>query len=131
MEATFIRFMLEEHRNCNIINVDALRYGSNADNLCDIKDTDRYAYLQGDIADEAFICSLIGDVDGVVSFAAETHVDRSISSPDSFLHSNVLGVYSLLEALRNHNPTARFVQISTDEVYGDALKGSFTEESAL
>ena len=70
-------------------------------------------------------------MDGVVSFAAETHVDRSISSPDSFLHSNVLGVYSLLEALRNHNPKARFVQISTDEVYGDILDGSFTEESTL
>jgi dTDP-glucose 4,6-dehydratase len=129
--SNFIRFMLDEHRNCNIINVDALRYGSNADNLCDLKDTDRYNFCRGDIADEAFICSLIEDADGVVSFAAETHVDRSISSPGSFLHSNVLGVYSLLEALRNHNPTARFVQISTDEAYGDALKGSFTEESTL
>ena len=129
--SNFIRFMLEEHRNCDIINVDALRYGSNADNLCDLKDTDRYSFCRGDIADEAFICSLIEDVDCVVSFAAETHVDRSISSPGSFLHSNVLGVYSLLEAMRRHNPTARFVQISTDEVYGDALKGSFTEESTL
>ncbi len=129
--SNFIRFMLAEHRNCDIINVDALRYGSNADNLCDLKDMDRYNFCQGDIADEAFIYSLIEDADGVVSFAAETHVDRSISSPGSFLHSNVLGVYSLLESLRNHNPTARFVQISTDEVYGDVLNGSFTEESAL
>jgi dTDP-glucose 4,6-dehydratase len=123
--------MLAEHKDCDIINVDALRYGSNADNLCDLKGMDRYAYRHGDISDEAFICSLIGDVDGVVSFAAETHVDRSISSPGSFLHSNVLGVYSLLEALRNCNPSARFVQISTDEVYGDILDGSFTEESTL
>jgi dTDP-glucose 4,6-dehydratase len=127
----FIRFMLAEHKNCNIINVDALRYGSNADNLCDLGGMDRYTYRQGDISDEAFICSLIEEVDWVVSFAAETHVDRSISSPGSFLHSNVLGVYSLLEALRNHNPKARFVQISTDEVYGDALSGSFTEESTI
>jgi dTDP-glucose 4,6-dehydratase len=129
--SNFIRFMLAEHKDCNIINVDALRYGSNADNLCDLIGMDRYIYRQGDISDEAFICSLIEDVDGVVSFAAETHVDRSISSPGSFLHSNVLGVYSLLEALRRHNPKARFVQISTDEVYGDALVGSFTEESTI
>ena len=129
--SNFIRFMLAEHKNCDIINVDALRYGSNADNLCDLGGMDRYTYRQGDISDEAFICRLIEDVDWVVSFAAETHVDRSISSPGSFLHSNVLGVYSLLEALRNHNPKARFVQISTDEVYGDALRGSFTEESTI
>jgi dTDP-glucose 4,6-dehydratase len=127
----FIRFMLAEHKNCNIINVDALRYGSNADNLCDLGCVDRYTYRHGDISDEAFICSLIEDADWVVSFAAETHVDRSISSPGSFLHSNVLGVYSLLEALRNCNSSARFVQISTDEVYGDILDGSFTEESTL
>ena len=111
--------------------MDALRYGSNADNLCDLLETERYAFCRGDIADAAFISGLIEDVDSVVSFAAETHVDRSISSPDSFLHSNVMGVYSLLEALRNHNPKARFVQISTDEVYGDILDGSFTEESTL
>ena len=129
--SNFIRFMLAEHKNSDIINVDALHYGSNADNLCDLEGMDRYIYRHGDISDEAFICSLIGDVDCVVSFAAETHVDRSISSPGSFLQSNVLGVYSLLEAIRRHNPTARFVQISTDEVYGDILDGSFTEESTL
>jgi len=129
--SNFIRFMLEEHKDCSIVNVDALRYGSNADNLRDLLETERYAFCRGDIADAAFISGLIEDVDVVVSFAAETHVDRSISSPDSFLHSNVMGVYSLLEALRNHNSTARFVQISTDEVYGDILDGSFTEESTL
>ena len=129
--SNFIRFMLAEHKNCNIINVDALHYGSNADNLCDLVGMDRYTCRQGDISDEAFIGSLIEEVDWVVSFAAETHVDRSISSPGSFLHSNVLGVYSLLEAIRGHNPKSRFVQISTDEVYGDALRGSFTEESTI
>ncbi len=129
--SNFIRFMLEEHKNCSIVNVDALRYGSNADNLRDLEEKDRYAFRRGDIADAAFISGLIEDVDGIVSFAAETHVDRSISSPDSFLHSNVVGVYSLLEALRKHNPKTRFVQISTDEVYGDILEGSFTEESTL
>lgn len=129
--SNFIRYMLGEHKNCSIVNVDALRYGSNADNLRDLEEKDRYSFRRGDIADAAFISGLIEDVDGIVSFAAETHVDRSISSPDSFLHSNVVGVYSLLEALRSHNPEARFVQISTDEVYGDILEGSFTEESTL
>jgi len=129
--SNFIRFMLDEHEDCRIINVDSLGYGSNVNGLPDLKENGRYSFCQGDIADRAFISSLIVNVDAVVSFAAETHVDRSISSPDSFLHSNVLGVFSLLEALRNHNPKARFVQISTDEVYGDILDGSFTEESTL
>ena len=129
--SNFIRLMLHEHDDCRIINVDDLRYGSNQDNLLNFKNNDRYTFRKGDIADREFIAGLIKNVDAVVSFAAETHVDRSISKPDSFLHSNVLGVFNLLEALRLHNSTARFVQISTDEVYGDIMNGSFTEESTL
>jgi dTDP-glucose 4,6-dehydratase len=129
--SNFIRFMLHEHDDCRIINVDDLRYGSNQNNLLNFKDNDRYTFRKGDIADGEFITGLIKNVDAVVSFAAETHVDRSIARPDSFLHSNVLGVFNLLEALRHHNSTARFVQISTDEVYGDIVDGSFTEECTL
>jgi len=129
--SNFIRFMLQAHESCRIVNVDALRYGSNENSLADLNKDERYSFLQGDIADPAFINEQIRDVDATVSFAAETHVDRSISRPDSFLHSNVLGVFNILEALRNHNPDARFVQISTDEVYGDILDGSFSEESTL
>jgi len=129
--SNFIRLMLHEHDDCRIINVDALRYGSNQDNLLNFKDNDRYTFRKGDIADREFITGLIKNVDAVVSFAAETHVDRSIAKPDSFLHSNVQGVFNLLEALRLHNSAARFVQISTDEVYGDIMDGSFTEESTL
>ncbi|VVB67228.1 GDP-mannose 4,6-dehydratase [uncultured archaeon] len=129
--SNFIRFMLDEHKDCTIVNVDALKYGSNPQNLMDLKETDRYSFVQGDIVDSDLVFRLIKDVDAVVSFAAETHVDRSISRPDSFLKSNVQGVFSLLEALRRHNTEARFVQISTDEVYGDILDGSFTEESTL
>ena len=129
--SNFIRFMLGEHEDCTIVNVDALKYGSNAENLIDLNEADRYSFVQGDIVDSELIPRLIKDVDAVVSFAAETHVDRSISRPDSFLQSNVQGVFSLLEALRRHNSEARFVQISTDEVYGDILDGSFTEESTL
>jgi dTDP-glucose 4,6-dehydratase len=129
--SNFIRLMLHEHDDCRIINVDAMRYGSNLDNLQSFKDNDRYTFRKGDIADREFINCLIKNVDSVVNFAAETHVDRSIAKPDSFLHSNVLGVFNLLEAIRLHNSTARFVQISTDEVYGDINYGSFTEESTL
>lgn len=129
--SNFIRLMLHEHDDCRIINVDALRYGSNQDNLLNFKGNDRYTFRKGDIADREFITGLIKNVDAVVSFAAETHVDRSIARPDSFLHSNVQGVFNLLEALRLHNSAARFVQISTDEVYGDIMDGSFTEESTL
>jgi dTDP-glucose 4,6-dehydratase len=129
--SNFIRFMLHSHDDCRIINVDDLRYGASQSNLQDYQDNDRYTFRKGDIADRDFIGGHIKDVDAVVSFAAETHVDRSIAKPDSFLHSNVLGVYNLLESLRQHNCTARFVQISTDEVYGDIMDGSFTEESAL
>jgi len=129
--SNFIRFMLGEHEDCTIVNVDAQKFGSNPQNLMDLKEADRYSFVQGDIIDSDLISRLIKDADAVISFAAETHVDRSISRPDSFLQSNVQGVFTLLEALRRHNSEARFVQISTDEVYGDILDGSFTEESTL
>ncbi|MGB7571881.1 MAG: GDP-mannose 4,6-dehydratase, partial [Methanothrix sp.] len=129
--SNFIRLMLHEHDDIQILNIDDLRLGSNPENLLDLNENPRYAFLKGDIADARFIAGLIKDADAIVNFAAETHVDRSIARPDSFLHSNVQGVFNLLEALRNHNSSARFVQISTDEVYGDILSGSFTEESTL
>ena len=129
--SNFIRFMLKRHEDCKILNLDDQRFGSNVQNLADFKDDRRYSFRQGDIADSSLVSELVEKADAVVNFAAETHVDRSISRPDSFLHSNVIGVYSLLEAIRNHNPSVRYVQISTDEVYGDILIGSFTEESTL
>lgn len=129
--SNFIRLMLKEHQDWSILNVDALKYGSNPDNLSGLVENDRYAFRKGDISDPALVSSLVKKADAVVSFAAETHVDRSISRPDSFLQSNVHGVFNILEALRMHNSKARFVQISTDEVYGDILQGTFTEESTL
>ena len=129
--SNFIRFMLHEHGDCRIINVDDLMYGSNKNSLLNYENNDRYIFRKGDIADREFIAEIIKDVDAAVSFAAETHVDRSIAKPESFLHSNVHGVFSLLESLRRHNSSARFVQISTDEVYGDIMDGSFTEDSTL
>lgn len=129
--SNFIRLMLHEHDDIQILNIDDLRLGSNPENLRDFNEDQRYAFRKGDIADAKFIAGLIKDADAIVNFAAETHVDRSIARPDSFLHSNVQGVFCLLESIRHHNSSARFVQISTDEVYGDILSGSFTEESTL
>ena len=129
--SNFIRLMLNRHDDCRILNLDAQGFGSNIQNLADYKDDRRYTFFRGDIADSSLVSSLVEKADLVVNFAAETHVDRSISRPDSFLHSNVIGVYSLLEAIRDHNPSVRYVQISTDEVYGDILRGSSTEDSTL
>jgi dTDP-glucose 4,6-dehydratase len=129
--SNFIRLMLREHDDIQILNIDDLRLGSNPENLKDLNENWRYEFCKGDIADGRFIAGLIKDADAVINFAAETHVDRSIAKPESFLHSNVQGVFNLLEGIRHHNSSARFVQISTDEVYGDILRGSFTEESTL
>jgi len=127
----FIRLMLNRHDDCRILNLDAQGFGSNIQNLADYEDDRRYTFFRGDIADSSLVSSLVEKADLVVNFAAETHVDRSISRPDSFLHSNVNGVFCLLEAIRDHNPSVRYVQISTDEVYGDILRGSSTEDSTL
>jgi len=129
--SNFIRLMLNRHDDCRILNLDAQGFGSNIQNLADYEDDRRYTFFQGDIADSSLVSGLVEKADLVVNFAAETHVDRSISRPDSFLHSNVNGVFCLLEAIRDHNPSVRYVQISTDEVYGDILRGSSTEDSTL
>jgi len=129
--SNFIRYVLKEHSDWEIINLDKLGYGSNPTNLRDIEDDPRYTFVKGDIADFELMKGLVKQVDAVVNFAAESHVDRSISSPDHFLRSNVIGVYTILEAIRKENPEVRLVHISTDEVYGDILEGSFREEDAL
>ncbi|ASJ15378.1 dTDP-glucose 4,6-dehydratase [Thermococcus radiotolerans] len=129
--SNFIRYALEKHEEWEIINLDKLGYGSNPENLRDIEGDPRYTFIKGDITDFELMKALVKKVDAVVNFAAESHVDRSISSPEHFLRSNVIGVYTILEAIRRSNPEVRFVHISTDEVYGDILEGSFTERDAL
>ncbi len=129
--SNFIRYILDEHADAQVINLDALKYGSNPANVKDLVEDGRYSFVRGDISDYEIMSSLVEDVDAVINFAAETHVDRSISSPGSFLESNVKGVFTILEVLRKKNPEARLVQISTDEVYGDTLEGSFKETDAL
>ena len=129
--SNFIRYILEKHKDWGVINLDKLGYGSNPANLKDIEDDPRYTFVKGDIADFELMKELVKKVDAVVNFAAESHVDRSISSPEHFLKSNVIGVYTILEAVRKENPEVRLVHVSTDEVYGDILEGSFTEKDAL
>jgi len=128
--SNFIRDVLERGDCSKVTNFDALKYGSNPANLAGIDD-ERYSFVDGDISDRSFVSELIKGADAVVNFAAETHVDRSISAPQAFLHSNVVGVFTILEALRRENPDARMIQISTDEVYGDILEGAFKETDAI
>ena len=128
--SNFIRYILEKYEDSEIINIDKLGYGSNLNNLKGI-DSDRHTFVKGDITDFELVSKIIRDVDVVVNFAAETHVDRSISNPYAFIESNIIGVYTLLESIRRYNPEVNFIQISTDEVYGDIKEGSFKEEDRL
>lgn len=128
--SNFIRDVLERGDCSKVTNLDALKYGSNPANLAGIDD-ERYSFVEGDISDRSLVSELIKGADAVVNFAAETHVDRSISAPQAFLQSNVVGVFTILEALRRENPDAKIIQISTDEVYGDILEGSFKETDAI
>jgi dTDP-glucose 4,6-dehydratase len=129
--SNFIRYLLGRSDDLQITNLDALKYGSNPANLSDLEDDWRYSFIEGDISNYNLVSEAVVGADAVVNFAAETHVDRSISNPSSFFKSNAEGTFTLLEALRKRSPESRLVQISTDEVYGDILSGSFNEGSAI
>lgn len=115
----------------SLVNVDNMGFGSNVNNLKDVEGCRKYSFVYGDIRDSELVSRLVKDVDVVVNVAAETHVDRSISNPKPFLETNVLGTFNLLEACR-HNDVRLFMQVSTDEVYGEAEDGrSFKEGDAF
>ncbi|MBI5116046.1 dTDP-glucose 4,6-dehydratase [Candidatus Poribacteria bacterium] len=128
--SNFVRYMLDKHAHCRIINLDKLTYAGNPDNLRDIENDPRYRFVKGDIADVSIVGSLMANVDIVVNFAAETHVDRSIHEPGGFIQTDVVGIYVILEEARKHK-TRKIVLVSTDEVYGSIEKGSFTEQDRL
>lgn len=130
--SNFIRFALANHSDISILNYDKLTYAGNPENLADIEKDPRYKFVRGDIADhEAVDAALTHEFDAVVNFAAETHVDRSILDAGEFIRTNVLGTQMLLEVARARG-TRKFVQISTDEVYGSlGPTGYFTEETPL
>jgi len=137
----YIRFMLAKHRDVRIINLDKLTYAGCAENLSDVKQDPRYQFMQGDITDRLLIDKLLREdnIDTIVHFAAESHVDRSIAGPLPFIQTNIIGTFTLLEAARMYwlvekNFSAkecRFHHISTDEVYGTltAEDAPFTEQS--
>ena len=128
--SNYIRYMLKKHKDVEIINLDKLTYAGNLDNLKDIEEDSRYTFIKGDICDEVLVNRIMTGVDVVVNFAAESHVDRSIGAPDDFIRTDVFGTFVLLEAART-NKIEKFIQISTDEVYGSIDKGSFTENDPL
>lgn len=130
--SNFVIYMLEQHLNYEIINVDALTYAGHLENLKSLESNARHTFVRADITDAAEMDRLISqDVDVVVNFAAESHVDRSILEPDVFVRTNVNGTQVLLEAAKKYNVT-KFVQVSTDEVYGSlGPTGLFTEETPL
>lgn len=126
----FIRYILNKYSNYKIINLDALTYCGNLDNLKDVENNPNYEFVHGNICDEALVNELINKVDIVINFAAESHVDNSIKVSKIFFETNVLGTLNLLEASKKSN-IKRFIQISTDEVYGSIKEGYFTENSQI
>ena len=128
--STFIKNHFQCYANDEIINLDNLSVGSNLVNLREIENNPNYRLVHGDIKNYELVSKLVKDVDIVVNFAAETHVDRSIANSKPFIETNVLGTHSILEAIRMNDKM--FVQVSTDEVYGDAKNDeSFTENDTL
>ena len=111
--------------------IDKLTYAGVLENLDSVSKLENFRFIQGDICDFQLVTKLLADVDAVVNFAAESHVDRSIDGAMDFVQTNIVGVQVLLDAIKNSNKKIRFVQISTDEVYGSIASGSWTEDSPL
>ncbi|WP_145324269.1 dTDP-glucose 4,6-dehydratase [Paenibacillus xylanexedens] len=130
--SNFVMYMLEQYPDYEIINVDALTYAGNLENLKSLESNKRHTFVKADITDAKEMDRLIGQgVDVIVNFAAESHVDRSILEPDVFVRTNVNGTQVLLDAAKKHSIT-KFVQVSTDEVYGSlGPTGLFTEDTPL
>lgn len=127
----FVRYMLKNHPDYKIINLDALTYAGNLDNLKDVESNANYSFVHGNICDKQLVDSLMSQVDACVNFAAESHVDRSITGPEIFIQTNVGGTLNLLEMAKKHK-ISRYLQVSTDEVYGTLGKtGYFTETTPL
>lgn len=128
--SNFVHYLLRRHDDVEVINLDKLTYAGNLENLRAIKGHPNYRFVKGDICDAGLVDELMDGVEVVVNFAAESHVDRSIGGPDAFIRTDVFGAFVLLDASRRHG-VSRFIQISTDEVYGSIEAGSFKETDAL
>lgn len=130
--SNFIHYILEKYPDYQIINFDKLTYAGNLENLASIQESTNYTFIKGDITNKELLGYIVTthQVDLIVNFAAESHVDRSITNSDEFVITNILGTQSILDIARNQN--IRFIQISTDEVYGSlGPTGYFTEGTPL
>jgi dTDP-glucose 4,6-dehydratase len=128
--SAFIRNYFKNNSNSKITNLDVLTIGSNLQNLKELENNSNYKFIKDDIRNESVIDTLVKDSDVTINFAAESHVDRSIANPKPFLETNILGTYSILEAIRKHDK--QFIHVSTDEIYGDAYgQSSFDENSQI
>ena len=128
--SAFIKNYLKNNPSHSITNLDNLTIGSNLENLKEIRDISNYNFIKDDIRNKEAIAKLAKDCDVIVNFAAESHVDRSIANPQSFIETNVLGTFSLLESTKKYEK--QLIHVSTDEVYGDAHgKSSFDENSQI
>lgn len=131
--SNFIHYMLEKHPDDNLINLDLLTYAGNIHNLDDVKDNPHYHFVKGNIVNRELVTHLVHEfnIDHIVNFAAESHVDRSILHPEVFVETNVQGTLALLDVAKREG-VEKFLQVSTDEIYGTlGATGYFTEESPL
>ena len=120
----FIRHILNSHKDYKVINLDALTYAGNKENLVDVENNPNYTFVHGNICDKDLVMNLTKEVDGVINFAAESHVDRSITGPEIFIDTNVKGTLNLLQCSKL-NKVERYLQVSTDEVYGTLGKTGY------
>lgn len=127
--SNFIKYILDKYPHYRVTNLDKLTYAGNLQNLHDIENNPNYTFVKGDICDGDIVNDLAMEPDCIINFAAETHVDRSIKDASLFVETDVLGTYQLLEAARKHE--CSYLQISTDEVYGSIIDGSFKEGDPL
>lgn len=128
--SNFVRYMVNKYPQYKIIVLDALTYAGNRENLQDLEGNTNYEFHHGNICDKDIVDQLVRNCQVIINFAAETHVDRSILEAGTFIQTDVVGTFTLLEAAKKHK-IARYIQISTDEVYGSIEHGSFSEDSPL
>ena len=128
--SNFVRYFVKKYPQYQIVNYDKLTYAGNLENLKEIEDYPNYEFVKGDVCDLNFLMHLLQDCDAVIHFAAESHVDNSIGNSLEFTKSNTYGTHVLLEAAKANN-IKRFIHVSTDEVYGDIMDGSFKEDAKL
>ena len=129
--SNFVRYAIDAHEDWRVTTLDKLTYAGRIENLASVMDHPRHRFVKGDVADASVAAPLVGESDVVVHFAAETHVDRSIASAGEFITTDVYGTFVLLEAARGNRRLRRFVQISTDEVYGSVTEGASRESDEL